>query len=87
MIAAIPGSPNDLLRYRAGELLLKFTLTNPERLGPVHGDPYPGNFRVAADGFRLVILDFGSIDEEDSFTELFALAALALHSNDADAVA
>ena len=87
VIAAVPGSLNDQLRDRAGELMLKFTLTNPERLGLVHGDPHPGNFRVAADGSRLVVLDFGSVGEEDGFTELFALAALALHSKDAAAIA
>lgn len=86
VIAAAPGSPNDGLRDRAGELLLKFTLTNPERLGLVHGDPHPGNFRVAADGSRLVVLDFGAVGEEDGFTELFALAALALNSEDSVAI-
>ena len=87
VIGSAPGSSQDALRDRAGELLLKFTLTNPERLGLVHGDPHPGNFRIAADGSRLVVLDFGSVGEEDGFTELFALAALALHEDSADAIA
>jgi predicted unusual protein kinase regulating ubiquinone biosynthesis (AarF/ABC1/UbiB family) len=87
VIASAPGTPNDALRNRAGELLLQFTLKNPERLGLVHGDPHPGNFRVAADGSRLVVLDFGAVGEEDGFTELFALAALALHSEDEQSIA
>jgi predicted unusual protein kinase regulating ubiquinone biosynthesis (AarF/ABC1/UbiB family) len=87
VIGSAPGSALSGLRDRAGELLLKFTLTNPERLGLVHGDPHPGNFRIAADGSRLVVLDFGAVGEEDGFTELFALAALALHDNAPDALA
>jgi predicted unusual protein kinase regulating ubiquinone biosynthesis (AarF/ABC1/UbiB family) len=79
VIASTPGSAYDALRDRAGELLLRFTLSNPERLGLVHGDPHPGNFRIAADGSRLVVLDFGAVGDEDGFTELFALAATALH--------
>jgi predicted unusual protein kinase regulating ubiquinone biosynthesis (AarF/ABC1/UbiB family) len=83
VIAAQPGSEYAALRDRAGLLLLKFTLSNPERLGLVHGDPHPGNFRIAADGSRLTVLDFGAVGEEDGFTELFALAALAMHNQDA----
>jgi predicted unusual protein kinase regulating ubiquinone biosynthesis (AarF/ABC1/UbiB family) len=86
VIASKPGSAYDGLRDRAGELLLKFTLKNPERLGLVHGDPHPGNFRVAADGSHLVVLDFGAVGEEDGFTELFALAALAMHSNSVEEI-
>lgn len=82
VIASKPNSKYNTLRDRAGELLLKFTLSNPERLGLVHGDPHPGNFRIAADGSKLVVLDFGSVGHEDGFTELFALAALAIHNND-----
>jgi predicted unusual protein kinase regulating ubiquinone biosynthesis (AarF/ABC1/UbiB family) len=82
VIAASPDSPLSALRDKAGQLLLKFTLSNPERLGLVHGDPHPGNFRIAADGSRLTVLDFGAVGEEDGFTELFALAALAMQSKD-----
>ena len=82
VIASEPGSAHDGLRDRAGELLLKFTLKNPERLGLVHGDPHPGNFQITEDGSQLVVLDFGAVGDEDGFTELFALAALALHSSD-----
>ena len=87
VIASEPGSELYGLRDRAGQLLLKFTLMNPERLGLVHGDPHPGNFRIARDGSRLTVLDFGAVGEEDGFTELFALAALALQSGDSAAIA
>ncbi len=46
-------------RDRAGTLLLRFLLCSPERVGRIHGDPHPGNFRLLADG-RLGVLDFGS---------------------------
>lgn len=86
LIASEPGSPLYALRDRAGQLLLEFTLQNPELLGLVHGDPHPGNFRIAADGSRLTVLDFGAVGEDDGFTELFALAALALQSGDDSAL-
>ena len=82
IIASEPGSELYGLRDRAGLLLLKFTLLNPERLGLVHGDPHPGNFRISPDGAQLTVLDFGAVGEEDGFTELFALAALALQSGE-----
>ena len=82
LIASEPGSAMHALRDRAGQLLLEFTLQNPERLGLVHGDPHPGNFRISADGSRLTVLDFGAVGEEDGFTELFALAAIALENGD-----
>jgi predicted unusual protein kinase regulating ubiquinone biosynthesis (AarF/ABC1/UbiB family) len=46
-------------RDRAGELLVRFLLASPLRVGRLHGDPHPGNFRLSDDG-RLVVLDFGS---------------------------
>ena len=39
--------------------LLRFLLSSPARVGLIHGDPHPGNFRMLPDG-RLVVLDFGS---------------------------
>jgi predicted unusual protein kinase regulating ubiquinone biosynthesis (AarF/ABC1/UbiB family) len=47
-------------RDRAGQLLLRFFLSSPERVGLVHGDPHPGNFRLLDD--RLIVLDFGSAE-------------------------
>lgn len=46
-------------RDRAGLLLLRLLLSAPERVGRIHGDPHPGNFRLDGHG-RLVVLDFGS---------------------------
>ncbi len=36
-----------------------FLVSGPERVGLLHTDPHPGNFRVMADG-RLGVMDFGS---------------------------
>ncbi len=51
------GTPSE--RDRAGSLLLRLLLSSPQRVGRIHGDPHPGNFRVLPDG-RLAVLDFGS---------------------------
>ncbi|HEY3603813.1 MAG TPA: AarF/ABC1/UbiB kinase family protein [Sporichthyaceae bacterium] len=51
------GSPAE--RDRAGLLLTRFLLCSPARVGLLHGDPHPGNFRVLDDG-RLAVIDFGS---------------------------
>lgn len=46
-------------RDLAGLRLLRLLLSSPERVGRIHADPHPGNFRLLADG-RLGVLDFGS---------------------------
>lgn len=46
-------------RTRAGLLLSRFLLSSPPRVGRLHGDPHPGNFRLLDDG-RLAVVDFGS---------------------------
>ena len=48
-------------RDRCGLLLLRLLLASPRRVGRLHGDPHPGNFRLLADG-RLGVLDFGSTE-------------------------
>ena len=37
-----------------------FVLTSPARVGLLHTDPHPGNFRLLPDG-RMGVLDFGSV--------------------------
>ncbi|MGW4232316.1 ABC1 kinase family protein [Streptomyces sp. NPDC004980] len=65
-------------RDRAGQLLARFLFSGPARTGLLHGDPHPGNFRLLppaeADaegvggrdedlgGWRLGVLDFGTVD-------------------------
>jgi predicted unusual protein kinase regulating ubiquinone biosynthesis (AarF/ABC1/UbiB family) len=46
-------------RELTARLLTRFLLSSPPRVGRLHGDPHPGNFRLLDDG-RLGVLDFGS---------------------------
>ncbi len=46
-------------RDRAGLLLTRFLLASPTRVGRLHGDPHPGNFRLTDDN-RLAVLDYGA---------------------------
>jgi predicted unusual protein kinase regulating ubiquinone biosynthesis (AarF/ABC1/UbiB family) len=48
------------VRDRIGTAYQRFFLASPERVGALHTDPHPGNFRLTADG-RLGVLDFGSV--------------------------
>jgi predicted unusual protein kinase regulating ubiquinone biosynthesis (AarF/ABC1/UbiB family) len=47
-------------RDRAGLLLATLHFSGPERVGLLHADPHPGNFRILADG-RLGVVDFGAV--------------------------
>jgi predicted unusual protein kinase regulating ubiquinone biosynthesis (AarF/ABC1/UbiB family) len=47
------------VRDQVGAQLTRFLLSSPVRVGRLHGDPHPGNFRRLGDG-RLAVLDFGS---------------------------
>jgi predicted unusual protein kinase regulating ubiquinone biosynthesis (AarF/ABC1/UbiB family) len=73
-------------RDRAGQLLTRFLYSSPARVGLLHADPHPGNFRLTDDG-RLGVLDFGAVDRlPDGFPEAIGhLVHLALEG-DADAV-
>ena len=48
-------------RDRAGLLLARFLFSGPPRVGLLHADPHPGNFRLLDDG-RLVVLDYGAVN-------------------------
>lgn len=47
-------------RDRAGRLLSEFHFSSPARVGLLHADPHPGNFRLLEDG-RLCVIDFGAV--------------------------
>lgn len=54
-------------RDRAGQLIAHFLFAGPYRTGLLHADPHPGNFRLLVDdgppeGWRLGVLDFGTVD-------------------------
>jgi predicted unusual protein kinase regulating ubiquinone biosynthesis (AarF/ABC1/UbiB family) len=46
-------------RDRAGRLLATLHFSAPQRVGLLHADPHPGNFRMLDDG-RLGVVDFGA---------------------------
>ncbi|GAA4230203.1 putative unusual protein kinase regulating ubiquinone biosynthesis (AarF/ABC1/UbiB family) [Streptosporangium album] len=48
-------------RDRAGLLFVRFLFSSPARVGMLHADPHPGNFRIMEDG-RLCVLDFGAVN-------------------------
>lgn len=46
-------------RDRTGLLYVRFLFSGPARVGLLHADPHPGNYRVTHDG-RLGVLDYGA---------------------------
>ncbi|MCQ4209101.1 ABC1 kinase family protein [Streptomyces longispororuber] len=64
-LAEVIGSGSQEQRDRAGQLLARFLFSGPARTGLLHADPHPGNFRLlpdGKDGWRLGVLDFGTVD-------------------------
>ncbi|WP_101788345.1 ABC1 kinase family protein [Nonomuraea indica] len=48
-------------RDRMGLLFVRFLFCSPARVGMLHADPHPGNFRMLDNG-KLGILDFGAVN-------------------------
>jgi predicted unusual protein kinase regulating ubiquinone biosynthesis (AarF/ABC1/UbiB family)/HSP20 family molecular chaperone IbpA len=66
-------------RQRAGSVLIRFLFSGPARVGLLHADPHPGNFRLLADG-RLGVLDFGAVDRlPDGFPPIFGAVLRLMH--------
>jgi predicted unusual protein kinase regulating ubiquinone biosynthesis (AarF/ABC1/UbiB family) len=59
-LSRVISSGSTAQRDRAGLLLATLHFAAPERVGLLHADPHPGNFRVLADG-RLGVIDFGAV--------------------------
>ena len=70
-------------RNRAGMLLVRFLFSGPARVGLLHADPHPGNFRLLPDG-RLGVLDFGAVDRLPDGLPLIFGRMLWLVHNDGD---
>jgi predicted unusual protein kinase regulating ubiquinone biosynthesis (AarF/ABC1/UbiB family) len=47
-------------RDRAGALMATLHFAAPQRVGMLHADPHPGNYRLQEDG-RLAVIDFGAV--------------------------
>jgi predicted unusual protein kinase regulating ubiquinone biosynthesis (AarF/ABC1/UbiB family) len=78
------GTPDQ--RDAAGMLLVRFLFSSPARVGLLHADPHPGNFRVLPDG-RLGVLDFGAVDRLPGGLPLIFGRLLWLMHNDGDLAA
>ena len=48
-------------RDTASQRYMEFLLVGPGRVGLLHADPHPGNFRLMPDG-RLGVMDFGAVN-------------------------
>jgi predicted unusual protein kinase regulating ubiquinone biosynthesis (AarF/ABC1/UbiB family) len=83
--AEIALSGDQAARNRAGELYQRFFLTSPGRVGLLHTDPHPGNFRMVGD--RLGVLDFGSVlHTPGGLPETFGRLIAGMLAGDSDAV-
>jgi predicted unusual protein kinase regulating ubiquinone biosynthesis (AarF/ABC1/UbiB family) len=68
-------------RDRAGLLLVRMLFSSPARVGLLHADPHPGNFRLLDDG-RLGVLDFGAVDRlPDGLPPLFGRLLWLVHTD------
>ena len=68
-------------RNRAGTMIVRFLFSGPGRVGLLHADPHPGNFRLLADG-RLGVLDFGAVDRlPDGFPPIFGRVLRLMHED------
>ena len=68
-------------RDRAGIMIIRFLFSGPARVGLLHADPHPGNFRLLADG-RLGVLDFGAVDRlPDGFPPIFGRVLRLMHED------
>ncbi|MCB0920183.1 MAG: AarF/ABC1/UbiB kinase family protein [Actinobacteria bacterium] len=80
---AVDGAQTE--RDRAGQLYQRFFLVSPTRVGLLHTDPHPGNFRMVGD--RLGVLDFGSVlQTPGGLPETFGRLIAGMLAGDSEAV-
>jgi predicted unusual protein kinase regulating ubiquinone biosynthesis (AarF/ABC1/UbiB family) len=80
-LARIIAGGSTAKRNRAGILIVRFLFSGPARVGLLHADPHPGNFRLLADG-RLGVLDFGAVDRlPDGFPPFFGKLLRLMHED------
>jgi predicted unusual protein kinase regulating ubiquinone biosynthesis (AarF/ABC1/UbiB family) len=60
-LSTIIATGSQQARDTAAAHYLEFLLVGPQRVGLLHADPHPGNFRLLPDG-RLGVLDFGAVN-------------------------
>jgi predicted unusual protein kinase regulating ubiquinone biosynthesis (AarF/ABC1/UbiB family) len=102
-LATIIASGTQAQRDRAGTLLVRFLYSGPQRVGLLHADPHPGNFRLLptepgaaldqADPddpaqWRLGVLDFGAVNRlPNGMPEAIGTAMRGALAGDAEGVA
>ena len=80
-LAEVIASGSRKQRNAAGILLVRFLFSGPARVGLLHADPHPGNFRLLPDG-RLGVLDFGAVDRlPDGLPPLFGRLLWLMHND------
>jgi len=73
-------------RDRAGLLFARFLFSSPARVGMLHADPHPGNFRVLPDG-RMGVLDFGAVNRlPGGYPKVFGTLIRIFNQGDMDTV-
>jgi len=73
-------------RDRAGLLLVRFLFSSPARVGMLHADPHPGNFRITPDG-RFGVLDFGAVNRmPDGYPKVFGPLLRIFNQGDMETV-
>ncbi|KAB8183306.1 AarF/ABC1/UbiB kinase family protein [Nonomuraea phyllanthi] len=73
-------------RDHAGLLFVRFLFCSPARVGMLHADPHPGNFRMLPDG-RLGVLDFGAVNRlPGGYPTMFGRLTRIFNEGDMDAV-
>jgi HSP20 family molecular chaperone IbpA len=78
-LAAIIAGGTTAQRSRAGLMIIRFLFSGPARVGLLHADPHPGNFRLLVDG-RLGVLHFGAVDRlPDGFPPIFGRVLRLMH--------
>ena len=78
-LASIIAGGTAAQRDRAGIMMIRFLFSGPARVGLLHADPHPGNFRLLGDG-RLGVLDFGAVDRlPDGFPPIFGRVLRLMH--------
>ncbi|MFC7101850.1 ABC1 kinase family protein [Nonomuraea rubra] len=73
-------------RDRAGLLFVRFLFCSPARVGMLHADPHPGNFRMLANG-KLGVLDFGAVNRlPDGYPKAFGQLTRIFNQGDMETV-
>jgi predicted unusual protein kinase regulating ubiquinone biosynthesis (AarF/ABC1/UbiB family) len=73
-------------RDRAGLLFVRSLFCSPARVGMLHADPHPGNYRMLDNG-KLGILDFGAVNRlPDGYPKVFGQLTRIFNQGDMDTV-